>query len=148
MNLRDTTKQDVEFVKEHSVSRGVLGKQPERIDYCYTLEDEGKILGIGGISLITPTTCWCWFDATEYVKEHWKTAYRVISEYLEILMKEKGIIRAQAYVGSDFPAAVRTVVHLGFHRESLMPNFVGKKPAYLYVRFFDGISDDKRNKQE
>ncbi len=136
MEFRALKQEDIEAVKNDSISRGILSKQPEVIDYGYTLEHEGKILGIGGIRLINLTTCWCWFDLTHYAGEHIITVYRVIKEWTEILMKDKGIIRAQCYIEVDFPESVRMVKHLGFSYESTMPKFVGSKSAYLYVKYF------------
>ena len=148
MNFRETTQEDLDFVANHSVSRGILKRQPECIDYCYTLEHEGNILGIGGLRLINATTMWAWTDWTHLAGEHIIVAYRTVKEWLGIFAKEHGIKRAEAYIECSFPEAIRLVEHLGFHRESVMPNFVGKEPAYLYVLFFDGVSDDIENKEE
>lgn len=136
MNFRELKQEDIEAVKDDSISRGILSKQPEVIDFSYALEHEGKILGIGGIRLINLTTAWCWLDFTHYAGEHIITVYRVIKEWTEILVKDKGIKRLQAYIEMDFPEAIRIVEHLGFYRESTMPKFVGNKSAYLYVKYF------------
>ncbi len=136
MNFRELKQEDIEAVENDSISRGILSKQPEVIDFGYTLEHEGKILGIGGIRLINLTTCWCWLDLTHYLSEHIITAYRVISEWMIILAKDKGIKRMQCYIEVDFPESVRMVKHLGFHQEHIMPKFVGEKSAYLYVKYF------------
>lgn len=138
MEFRELKQEDIEAVENDSISRGILSKQPETIDYSFCLEHEGKILGIGGIRLINLTTCWCWLDLTHYLSEHIVTAYRVISEWMEILAKDKGIKRMQCYIEVDFPESVRMVKHLGFAQESIMPKFVGEKSAYLYVKYFDG----------
>ncbi len=137
MDFRELKQSDIDFVADHSVSRGILSKQPEIIDFSYALEHEGEILGIGGIRLINETTCWLWLDLTTYAGSHITTVYRVIKEWLAILMKDKGIIRAQAYIECNFPQAIRMVEHLGLHRESIMENFVGDKPAYLFVKFME-----------
>jgi len=135
MEFRELKQEDIEAVKNNSISRGILSNQPEIVDYNYTLEHKGKILGIGGIRLINMTTAWAWVDLTHYAGEHIITVYRVIKEWMEILAKDKGIKRLQAYVETDFPEAVRVVEHLGFHQESVMPKFVGNKFAYLYTKF-------------
>ncbi len=137
MNFRELKQSDIDFVADHSVSRGILSKQPEIIDFSYTLEHEGEILGIGGIRLINETTAWGWLDLTTYAGNHITTVYRVIKEWMEIICKEKGIKRLQAYIEMDFPEAVRTVKHLGFEQESIMKNFVGNKDAYMYVKFME-----------
>lgn len=133
MIFRESTKSDFDYLAEHSLSRGIQKYQPEQIDYCYTLEHEGKPLIMGGFHIINLTTCWCWLDLA--TKDNILTAYRTIKEWLVLFAKEHGIKRLQAYVECDFPEAIRTVEHLGFIRESVMYNFIGDKDAYMYVRF-------------
>lgn len=130
---------DVDFVANNSISRGIFHKQPEITDYSYCLEHEGKVLGIGGVRLITPTVAWGWLDITHYAGDHMLTSYRVIKEWMEILCKDKGIKRLQAYVDCSFPEAIRTVEHLGFEKEFDKPmrKFVGNDDAWLFVRFFE-----------
>ena len=70
MNFRETTQEDLDFVANHSVSRGILKRQPECIDFRYTLEREGKPLGIGGFRFINTTTAWCWLDMTDLAGEY------------------------------------------------------------------------------
>lgn len=134
MEFRTTTQEDLDFVANHSVSRGILKRQPECIDFCYTLEHEGEPLGIGGFRLINETTAWCWIDMTDRVGSHLIPAYRVVKEWMNIFVKEHGIKRLQAYVEMDFPEAIRMVQHLGFEKESIMRNFVGDKDVSMYVR--------------
>jgi RimJ/RimL family protein N-acetyltransferase len=55
---------------------------------------------------------------------------------MEILAKDKGIKRGQAYVDVNFPEAIRLVEHLGFERESIMKRFIGDGDAAMYARFF------------
>lgn len=134
MEFRETTQEDLDFVADHSISRGILKRQPECIDYCYTLEHEGKPLGIGGFRLINATTMWCWVDITDCAGNHIIPAYRVLKEWIDIFVKEHKIKRLQAYIEMDFPEAIRMVQHLGFEKESIMKNFVGDKDASMYVR--------------
>lgn len=134
MNFRETTQEDIDFVAENSVSRGIAKQQPERIEYCYTLEHEGKPLGIGGFRLINLTTAWCFVDLSHLSGKHIIQTYRTIKEWIDIFAKEHKLRRLQAYIECDYPEAIRLVEHLGFEWESTMPNFVGDKPAYMYVR--------------
>ena len=136
MEFRETTQEDLDFVADHSVSRGILKRQPECIDYCFTLEHEGKPLGIGGFRLINLTTAWCWLDMTDRAGSHIIPAYRVVKEWMDIFVKEHGIKRLQAYIAPDFPEAVHMVQHLGFEKESIMKNFMGDKDASMYVKLF------------
>lgn len=136
MEFGELTQADIDAVKDNSISRGILHKQPETIDYNYALRHEGKVLAIGGIRLINETTAWGWLDVSKDAESHIITVYRVIKEWMEILVEQKSIKRLQAYVECDFPKAKRTIEHLGFVLESIMPRFVGEKSAYLYVRHF------------
>jgi hypothetical protein len=136
MKFRQMTDTDVAFVAEHSVSRGILGKQPEKIDWDYCLEHEGKVLAVGGIHLVNMTTAWGWIELTSFSKEHTVTVYRVIKEWMEICCKNHGIKRLMAYVDCEYPEGVRTVEHLGFHQESIMPMFIDDKSAYLFIKFY------------
>jgi RimJ/RimL family protein N-acetyltransferase len=134
MQFRETTQEDLDFVADHSVSRGIAKYRPECIDYCFTLEHDGKPLGIGGFRLINLTTAWCWIDITDLANKHITVYYRVIKEWTDKFAEEHQLKRLQAYIECDFPEAIRMVQHLGFEWESTMKNFMGDKDAYLYVR--------------
>ncbi len=134
MEFRETTTEDLVFVANHSVSRGLQKQQPEQIDYCYTLEHEGKVLGVGGFRLINLTTAWCWTDWSDLTEGHIITVYRIVKEWIDLFAKEHNLKRLQAYVECDFPEAERMVKHLGFKWESNMKNFMGDKDASMYVR--------------
>lgn len=134
MEFRETTQADLEYVADHSVSRGIQKYQPEQVDYCYTLEHEGQVLGIGGFRLINLTTAWCWVDITHLAKNHIIVCYRVVKEWMDIFVKEHNLKRLQAYIEMDFPQAVRMAQHLGFKKESIMKNFIGDKDAFMYVK--------------
>ncbi len=145
MNFRETVQSDLDFMADNSVSRGIQKHCPEQIDYCYTLEHEGNVLGVGGLRFINLTTMWCWLDMTHLASEYIIVCYRVIKEWMDIFVKEHSIKRLQCYIEKDFEEAIRMVQHLGFKYESTMPNFVGNCPAYLYVKFY-GVSDGIENK--
>lgn len=134
MEFRETTAEDLEYLADHSVSRGIQSKCPEQIDYCYTLEHEGKPLCVGGFKLINVTTAWSWIEISDAAGNHVIPMYRVIREYIDVFVKEHNIIRAQAYVECDFPEAERMVVHLGFEKESIMKKFMGDKDAYMFAK--------------
>jgi len=128
------TDEDYEYLKDHSASRGIFKNTPETTEYSFSLEHEGRLLGSGGFRLINHTTTWCWLDLTHHAGEHIQTVYRVVKEWMEGFVKDKGIKRLQAYIDPEFPEAIRTVQHLGFERESNMELFYGDRDAYLYKR--------------
>lgn len=134
MQFRETTQEDINFLADHSVSRGISKYQPECIDYSYTLERRGNPLAIGGFKLINRTTAWCWLNMADCSDGHIVVIYRVISEWIDEFVKTHKIKRLQAYVETDFPEAMRLVEHLGFKWESDMEDFIDNKDAYMYVR--------------
>jgi len=136
MTFREMLQTDLDFVASHSISRGILSKRPAVVEWNYALEHEGKVLGIGGVALMTPTVAWFWIELTHYAGDHILTCYRVLKEWAEILAKDKGIKCGLAYVDCSFPEAIRTAEHLGFERKATLDQFIGDEPAYLFVRYF------------
>ena len=134
MKFRETTQEDIDYVSNHSISRGIFKHQPEQTDYIYTLEHDDKPLGVGGFRLINQSTAWCWVDLTHQSGNHIISVYRVIKEWIDIFSEEHKLRRLQCYVEQDFEDARRMVQHLGFHKESIMKNFMGSKDADMYVR--------------
>jgi len=135
MNFREMTEQDVEYMKTHSVSRGILKHQPIQTEFCFTLENRGNILGIGGFRLINQTTAWCWCDLTEWSHDHVIVTYRVIKEWIDIFVETHGLKRLQAYIEPDFPEAIRMIQHLGFKKESTLESFLPDgRNAFMYKR--------------
>lgn len=136
MIFRELQQSDVDFVAENTISRGFLGKQPQEIDFSYTLEHNGKILGIGGVRLITPTTGWGWFNMTTFARGHIVVCYRTIKDWLDTLVEDNGLKRVQAYIDVSFPEGIRMAKHLGFEEESLMKDFLPTGDAFLYVKIW------------
>ena len=89
---------------------------------------------VGGFRLLNLTSAWCWMDWTAEALRHKKEVYKTVRDWLDFITKEMGLVRLMACVKTDFPAAIRTIEHLGFCRESIMKHFYGEKDAYLYVR--------------
>ncbi len=136
MKFREAVPEDFAFVAEHTASRGCFAKQPLVVDYVCALEHDGNVLGIGGVKLLNASTAWAWFDLTTFAKPHMVVVFRTIREWMARLAAQHGIIRMQAAVEIDFPEAIRTVEHLGFHRESIMKWFFDDKDGYMFVKFF------------
>lgn len=136
MRIREMTQSDVEYMKGHSISRGILKNQPEQIELNYALEHEGKLLCIGGIRLINLATAWCWVDLAFESGKHTRMVYRAIKEWMLNLVEERGLKRLQAYIEPDFPEAIRMIQHLGFEKESILEGFLPNGNALLYKRIF------------
>jgi len=134
MNFRETTIEDFEYLKTHSVSRGLGDFAP--VQSLQTLEEDGIPLVVIGFIFINKTTAWGFFDMSEAGKKCIHSTYRTIKEWIDLFCKTHKVRRLQVYVECDFSEAIRTVEHLGFQRETVMDCFVGDKPAYLYRRLF------------
>lgn len=134
MILRDTTQSDIDYLAKHTRSHGSFNKKPDQVDFTYTLEQEGNVLCIGGLNIITPTTGWVWVDISDKANGQMKNVYRYIRDWLCIFTEDKGLIRLQAHVEKGFPEAIRMIEHLGFEYESTMKRFYGEKDFLLYVR--------------
>jgi hypothetical protein len=135
MNLRDMTDADIEFMKSHSISRGIFNKQPQEIAVSVCIEENGIPLAVGGIQMINCTTAWAWCDLSDESGKHIVIVYRIIRTWLEEMVEKMGIKRLQCYVERDFVEGHNMVRHLGFDFESTAENFVGDKPADIYRRF-------------
>jgi len=137
MNFRVAKYEDLEFVRRHSLFPNDVKEQVAQIDSDFVLEHNDKVLIIGGFRMITESTCWGWFQMTEFVGEHIVPVYRVIKEYLEIWCRDHHITRLQVYVETGFEKGFRVVEHLGFEQEHIMKHFMGKdRDAILFVRYF------------
>lgn len=135
MQLREATPSDYAYLAANTASRGCFKNQPSRIEFSYALEHDGQVLGIGGIQLLNTTTAWCWMDWAQLGKEdHHRVLYRVAVEWLDIMMDQHRLRRVMASVDATFPEAIRTVEHMGFHREGVMRNFFGDTDGLLYAR--------------
>lgn len=135
MEFRQLTQEDIDYVREHSISQPKLAATNEA-DNNFALVHEGITLGMGGIRMLTDTTAWAWVEMTEDAKKHLATGYRVIKDWMNKLCEIHKIKRLQAYVQADFPEGISMAKHLGFHVESMMGKFIGDKHAYMFVRFF------------
>ena len=103
--------------------------------YIYTLEHDGKILGLGGYGMVTSTTCWGWVNLSHHAGSNVRAVFRTIKEWTSTFCADHGISRVQAFVRPDFPEAIRLVEHLGFTLESTMENFYGDgNDGLLYKR--------------
>jgi len=138
MKFREMTESDIEFMAVHSASKGIFDKMPSQIAYAYAVEQDGVVLGVGGIQLINSVTAWVWVDISEYGRTMMKSGYRIIKEWLDELIKIHKLKRLQAYVRLDFPEAIRMIEHLGFKIECVMKKFTDDgKDAFLYVKFME-----------
>ena len=132
MNFRKAKTEDLEYVAQHSISKGIK-EFPTSVDHIFTLEHEGDILGVGGFKLLNEYTAWCWMDWTNSALVYKISTYRVVREWLDEFRKQFGIKLLMAAVREHFAEAIRTVTHLGFEKSIRLPKFFGEEDAYLYI---------------
>lgn len=138
MEFRQATERDIQFCADHGLSGTKFLDSESTAISTVVLEHEGNILGMGGIIKITEATAWGWVELTEYTNEKIYTVFRTITEWLIIVCRHYKILRLQTFINPEIAKNVRLVRHLGFERESTMPNFLGKnKDADLYVRMME-----------
>jgi RimJ/RimL family protein N-acetyltransferase len=136
LKLRELKQEDIDFVKDHSISRTIFDKQPEQTDFRWTLEDDGEIVGIGGIQLINLATAWCWIDLAEKAEEKPLLVIKTLKDMMSFIVEKWKLKRLEAYVETDFEKARNFIEFLDFEYESTMKNFCGEKDAYLYRKIF------------
>ena len=136
MNFRALTKDDIDYMREHTVDKDFYKDKPEQTDFSYALEHKGETLGVGGFHMMNMTTAVCWFDLSDAAGDHVIVCYRVIKEWLDIFCKEQGILRLEAYVKTGFEAGIRTVEHLGFQWQYRAMKYFGQCPADVFVKYF------------
>lgn len=134
MELRELQQSDIDFLKDHSISKSSGAKIPQQVDIRVAIEENGVCLAIGGIQGINTVTAWCWLDMSDEAGKHVVIVYRIIKTWLDEMVEKMGIKRLQCYVECDFEEGHRMVKHLGFEYEHTMPCFIGDKPADLYRR--------------
>jgi len=139
MEFRRATEADRRAVAEKSASRGCFGREPDIIDQVYALEHEGKVLAVGGLKIMNPTSAFCWMDlATEAKQHHMVFLYRLLRDFIDGVMEEHKIRRLMAVVEADFEEGIRLAEHLGFLQEFLMDDWIDGKAAWMYVRYGKG----------
>lgn len=134
MIFRESIQSDLDYMADHSMSRGIQKQCPEQVDYVYTLENDGAPLGIGGFKVINPCTAWCWVDISDKGHKNIKATFRALRDWIDIFAKEHKLVRLQAYVRPDFKEAIRMIEHLGFEQESIMKDFMPEGDAIMYIK--------------
>ncbi len=87
---------------------------------AFTLVIDGELVGCGGVVLM-PWQCgeaWTLFSTLFF--KHYRTAYKVIKENLERVIKERKLKRVQSLVNPEHEGACRFIEHLGFQCEGLL----------------------------
>lgn len=142
MEFRKATQEDLDFVRENPFEGVLKGYPYLKIpdENCITAIWEGRIVGIGGLSVIWEGVGWLWLMLTADCKKDGLDgiiALSAIRDKIDELLKTNNIKRAQATVRTDFLQAIKMIEFLGFKNET--PNGMksycpdGAK-SYLYSR--------------
>jgi len=135
MLLRNATTADFEFVAEHSAFKNYYTKEPERLFYSVALEQDGNVIAVGGLMLITKHTAWAWCEITTFVENHKIELVRTMRDWLDVTVSELQLSRLQAWVDPERPEAVKLIKHLGFVEEFSMKDFLGlDKNVSLFIK--------------
>lgn len=139
MKFRETIIEDFWQCQKYGISGGKFDGFNFPPVKMYTLIENGNVVLVCGIMMITETCAWGFVELTKYAVENIYSAYRAIQEKLEEVCRERGILRLQAFVECGVRERELFAEHLGFNREgSVMRDFLGKNvPAYLYVKYFE-----------
>jgi len=81
------------------------------------------LLGCGGIKLLWHGVGEAWVLFSPEVVNHKVGVYRVVTEYLEKIIKDNNLHRVQAHVRCDFDIAVRFAENMGFKIEGRLFGF-------------------------
>ena len=139
MIFREAIESDYDYMVENSINNKTDRKLQPIIDYEYTLEHEGDILGVGGFRMVTEVTAWCWVNFSEVgvhtTMTNLKETYRASRDWINAWALSHDMKRIQAFV-EDSEEEIRLVRHLGFEQESIMKNFFGERDGLMYVRIF------------
>jgi hypothetical protein len=152
MEFRALTQEDVDYMAEHTGAPEYYeqGKKeaPKQNLYSYALVHEGETLCVGGFTLMNQHTCVNWIDISAAGRKKINQVWRTVKEWTEGyndssgawcpgFYEQMGIVRAESYVRSDFPAGIRFVEHFDFAFEHRAMKYFGDCPADVYVKFFD-----------
>jgi hypothetical protein len=106
---------------------------------AYTLFADGKIVGSAGVVLMNKKSGEAWMVLSSLFYNYKKEFFRAVRDKLEDIIKDKGLVRVQAMVVTDFPEAEHWLRHLGFENETPNPRGARRvgpngEDMYLYAR--------------
>jgi RimJ/RimL family protein N-acetyltransferase len=101
---------------------------------CFTGQEDGKVLGSGGMVLMWPGVGEGWMVLSKEVETMKRYAYETIIEHLIKVASDLNLRRIQAHCDSNVPNAVKFLEQIGFQREGLMRGY-GEDGSdhYLYA---------------
>jgi len=114
--------------------KGLAEKWKDGYSRIITLEIDGDIVTIMGITGIRPGVYEAFITKTAHIFKHAKEFHDTMVKVVESALKLEGLHRLQMYVDSTIPRDIRWAEKLGFEREGLLKKFDIDKDYYVYGR--------------
>lgn len=138
MNFRKATQEDLAFVRQNPFEDAVKNYPYMEVpnDNTYCVIYESAIVAVGGLQVRWKGVGLVWLILTDDCKKygiHAINALYAIQDKVDELIEANGIWRAEAYVRTDFPQAIKMIEFLGFKQEGLMKQHCPDKgDSFLY----------------
>lgn len=106
---------------------------------------DGRVVGMAGITLITPYRAVTWAAVSRWSTKHFLTIHRAVRRFV---WEECTVTRLEAFVDMDYGVGHRWAKMLGFTPEGGPKEFylADGRPAQEYVRILDGHSTSSRQR--
>ena len=140
MEFRKGTQEDLAFVRlnpfEGAVKEYPYMEVPDENTYCVIYDS--VIVAVGGLCVRWEGVGLLWLMLTAQCRKdgiHGFRALYAIREKMEYLIEVNNLHRAEAYVRTDFPQAIKMIETFGFKRECLMAQQCpDRSNAFLYAK--------------
>lgn len=136
ITIRECQDGDMAIVRENALEEAVKGYPDLKPSPpCKTGLVDGRIVGLGGITILWDGVGEGWLILTKDVLTRKVESYRCIYRLMLKLIEENKLRRIQAHVRTDFRQAIKMIEALGFEREGLLREFCPDKcDVYMYAR--------------
>lgn len=124
IEIRELQDGDLEYVRQNPLEDAVKNypeMHPQKPSYTGLID--GKIVGVGGVTVLWEGVGEGWLILTKDVLKHKTTAYNCIYRMTKKIIEECNLTRIQAVVRVDFPQAMKMMERLGFRREGYLRKY-------------------------
>lgn len=128
IKIRQLQDGDIEYVRANPLEDAIKSYPDMPIDpkTSYTALWDGKIVGVGGISMLWKGVGELWLILTKDSNRegaHGLVAFDAIRKKIDEIIEENDIVRAQATARLDNPKAIDMLVWLGFENEGRLRKY-------------------------
>jgi RimJ/RimL family protein N-acetyltransferase len=113
---------------------GLAEKWNDGYSRIITLEIDGDIVTVMGITGIRPGVYEAFITKTEHIFKHAQKFHDTMVKVVEDALELEDLHRLQMYVDSTIPRDIRWAERLGFEREGLLKKFDIDRDYYIYGR--------------